>query len=515
MLAKVLSSAVIGIEGYAVEVQVDIGNGLPAFNIVGLPDMACRESADRVRAAIKNSGIIFPAKKITINLAPANLKKEGSAFDLAIAIGILVANENIPHQAAEQKVFCGELSLDGKLRAISGVLPRAVFLHSTKSRADFFVPADNSKEAQCVEGLKIFSVKSLGNLIGHLKGEALIVPEKTVSFQIREPDASSGFVSFDFSDIKGQSHAKRGLEIAAAGGHNVLMIGPPGSGKTMLAKRVSTILSDLTFEESIESTKIHSVAGLLSNQSSLLNERPFRDPHHTISEVAMVGGGSHPKPGEVSLSHHGVLFLDELAEFRRGVLEVLRQPLEEGRVTISRAAATLTLPARFMLVAAMNPCPCGYFTDPKKECSCSSVQIKRYLSKVSGPLLDRIDIQLEVPRLKVVEIMGREKTEPSGTIKKRVESARQTQRARYRARKIRCNAELEARDLEKYCAVSAEGEALLKMAIQELGFSARAYHKCLKVARTIADLEGAGAIGPAHVSESIHYRSLDRTQGII
>ncbi len=515
MLAKVLSSAVLGIEAYAVEVEVDIGNGLPAFNIVGLPDTACRESADRVRAAVKNSGIVFPAKKITVNLAPADLKKEGSAFDLAIAIGILVANENIPRQVTDQKVFCGELSLDGKLRAISGILPRAVFLHSTKKRADFFVPADNSKEAQCVEGIKVFAVKSLVDLIRHLRGQVLIVPELTLSFKARTFEVSSAHTPFDFSDIKGQMHAKRGLEIAAAGGHNVLMIGPPGSGKTMLAKRVPTILSDLTFEESIESTKIHSVAGLLSNQASLLNERPFRDPHHTISSVAMVGGGSYPKPGEVSLSHHGVLFLDELAEFHRGVLEVLRQPLEEGCVTISRAASTLTLPARFMLIAAMNPCPCGYFTDPKKECSCSSVQIKRYLSKISGPLLDRIDIQLEVPRLKVGEIMGREKTEVSSEIKKRVESARQIQRGRYRTRKIRCNAELEAKDLEKHCGVSVEGEALLKMAIQELGFSARAYHKCLKVARTIADLEGLEAIGPAHVSESIHYRSLDRTQGLI
>ena len=515
MLAKVLSSAVLGIDAYPVEVEVDIGNGLPAFNIVGLPDTACRESADRVRAAIKNSGIVFPAKKITINLAPADLKKEGSAFDLAIAIGILTANENIPKEAVQNKVFCGELSLDGQLRAISGILPRAVFLRSAKTRFDFFIPADNIKEAQCVEDLRVFSVKSLADLVRHLKGDLPMAPEPTLPFRTKTFETCSGSSLLDFSDIKGQTHAKRGLEIAAAGGHNVLMIGPPGSGKTMLAKRVSTILSDLSFEESVESTKIHSVAGLLSSQASLLSERPFREPHHTISSVAMVGGGTHPKPGEVSLSHHGVLFLDELAEFKRGVLEVLRQPLEEGRVTISRAASTVTLPARFMLIAATNPCPCGYFTDPKKECSCSSVQIKNYLSKISGPLMDRIDIQLEVPRLKVGEIMGREQTEGSGDIKKRVEKARQLQRDRYRARKIRCNAELETKALEKYCSVGTEAAALLKMAVQELGFSARAYHKCLKVARTIADLEGAEAIGPAHVAESIHYRSLDRTQGLI
>ncbi len=515
MLAKVFSSAVFGIDAHLVEAEVDIGNGLPAFNIVGLPDTACRESADRVRAAVKNSGILFPAKKITVNLAPADLKKEGSAFDLAIAIGILVANENIPKESVEKKVFCGELSLDGKLRAISGILPRAVFLRSHRRRFDLFLPADNAEEAQCVEGLRVFAVESLADLLRHLKGEMLLKPEPTLSFQVRPLDSAAASLPVDFSDIKGQMHAKRGLEIAAAGGHNVIMIGPPGSGKTMLAKRVPTILSDLTFDESVESTKIHSVAGLLSNRGTLLAERPFRDPHHTISPAAMVGGGTHPKPGEVSLSHHGVLFLDEIAEFNRGVLEVLRQPLEEGKVTISRAASTLTLPARFMLIAAMNPCPCGYYTDPKKECSCSPVQIRNYLSKISGPLLDRIDIQLEVPRLKVGEIMGQETSESSTGIKTRVEKARQMQRTRFRSRKIRCNAELEARDLEKHCPVSGEGEALLKMAIHELGFSARAYHKCLKVARTIADLEGAEAIGAAHVAESIHYRSLDRTQGII
>lgn len=508
MLARVLSSAVFGIEAFPVEVEVDIANGLPGFGIVGLPDTACRESLDRVRAAIRNSGVVFPSKRITVNLAPANLKKEGSGFDLAVAVGILVANENIPQGPVEGKVFCGELSLDGKVRPISGILPRAAFLSREGPRA-FFLPAANLKEAGCVKGLELFPLKTLAELVAHLKGERKIKAEVFEGFV---PQAARQEHELDFSDIRGQWQAKRGLEIAAAGGHNVLMMGPPGSGKTMLAKRFPSILSSMTPEESVETTKIHSVAGLLTRHGVLLSDRPFRDPHHTISNIAMIGGGSYPKPGEVSLSHHGVLFLDELAEFQRNVLEVLRQPLEEGRVTISRAACTMTLPARFTLVAAMNPCPCGYFTDPKKECNCSSVQIKNYLSRISGPLLDRIDIQLAVPRLKAGEIVDKcEPAEPSARIRQRVERARKIQQERYRERGVGCNGELGVRELELYCRVPKEAEALLKMAIQELGFSARAYHKSLKVARTIADLEGKEAIETAHVAESIHYRTLDRT----
>ncbi len=515
VLAIIHSSTVVGIDAFNVAVEVDIANGLPAFNIVGLPDAACRESADRVRAALKNSGFALPSKKITVNLAPADLKKEGSSFDLAIAVGILTADEMIEVRFVKKRIFCGELSLDGSLKPVRGILPRAVSLRTEFPEYEFVIPYANAKEALCVKGLGVLPAKNLSEVIAILKGgKRMDLPEDLFPKEEKPVSKTENkFLSqFDFADVRGQYQAKRGLEIAAAGSHNVLMIGPPGAGKTMLAKRIPGILSDISFEEAMEATKIHSVAGLLTGHLALLDARPFRSPHHTISDAAMIGGGSNPKPGEVSLSHHGVLFLDELPEFKRHVLEVLRQPIEEGRVTISRASSTLTFPARFMLVAAMNPCPCGYFTDPKKECHCSPIQVKKYLSKISGPLLDRIDIQLEIPCLKVDEMTGRALGELSSVIQARVEKARDFQKERYQGLKCSFNAELEPRQVEKFCETTKDGQLILKTAIRELGFSARAYHKALKVARTIADLDGAGVIRPEHVAEAVGYRVLDRNR---
>jgi magnesium chelatase family protein len=507
MLAKVYSSTIVGIEAKKVIVEVDVsGGGLPRFSIVGLPDTAVRESINRVKAAIKNCGFSFPDTKITVNLAPADIKKQGPSFDLPIALGILVASGQINPEALLDKVICGELSLDGQLRPVTGCLSRALALRNSRLR-NLLLPSENSKEAAVVREIDVRPAASLSQAVSFLRNEIEILRQRTIHHSVSSDNRR---YKLDMSDIKGQRHVKRGLEVAAAGGHNALMIGPPGSGKTMLAKCLPGILPNMTLHEALETTRIHSVTGLLSKGQAVLNTRSFRAPHHTISDTALIGGGSFPRPGEISLAHNGVLFLDELPEFNRNVLEALRQPLEDKRITVSRASCSLSFPAKFMLVAAMNPCPCGYFTAPKKECHCTPLQIQKYLSKVSGPLLDRIDIHLEVPGLNYQELTQRPKGEDSFSIRQRVEKARTVQKKRYLKEKDTSNINLTPRQIEKYCPVSTEAKELLKMAIYELGFSARAYDKVLKLGRTIADLEGKEGISVEHISEAISYRCLDR-----
>lgn len=497
-LSKVYSAAVVGLEVYPIEVEVDISNGLPAFTIVGLPDKSVEEAKDRVRSAIRNSGAEFPAKRITVNLAPADLKKEGPVYDLPIALGVLIADNQIPAISAKT-LLVGELALDGNLRYTNGILPIVSSLRKNFQR--IILPKINAPEASLVQDLEILPAENLKELVFYFKKEKILSPY-TEKYKITEQTEFEN----DFAFIKGQEQAKRALEIAAAGGHNVIFSGSPGSGKTLLARSLPSILPVLTDEEILEVTKIYSIAGLLKNSTPIVNLRPFRAPHHTTSSIALVGGGTYPRPGEITLAHRGVLFMDEFAEFPRSALEALRQPLEDGVITVSRAQGSLTFPAQFILVAAQNPCPCGYLGDTKKNCICAPSQILRYQKKISGPLLDRIDIHLEIPRLTYEKLASEKVAESSSDVRKRVNAARLRQIERFG----KTNAEMGAKDIKIYCGLNEQGKNLLRQAINQLGLSARQFTRVLKIARTIADLEGAENISTPNLAEALQYRPKDR-----